>query len=282
MIGQSQPTVAAMQNGIHFISGLPRAGSSLLAGLLRQNPRFHATMTSGVGSLVLTLLGEMSQRNEFGVFFDIERRREILRGMFQGYYRESHQKRLVFDTNRLWCSRMPLLAELYPNAKVIAMVRHLPWVMDSIERLVRLNKFEPSRIFNFEPGGTVYSRVEALSSGAGLVGFAWNALKEAYYSEEADRLMLIRFETLTREPEKAMKAIYDFIAEPPFAHDFENVSYAEPEFDARLGSPGMHAVGRRVRPVERQTVLPPDLFKRYENDSFWQDPALNLRRVRVV
>ncbi|MBU0835751.1 MAG: sulfotransferase, partial [Gammaproteobacteria bacterium] len=26
----------------HFISGLPRSGSTLLAALLRQNPRFHA------------------------------------------------------------------------------------------------------------------------------------------------------------------------------------------------------------------------------------------------
>ena len=37
-----------MQHGIHFISGLPRSGSTLLAGILRQNPRFHAGMTSPV------------------------------------------------------------------------------------------------------------------------------------------------------------------------------------------------------------------------------------------
>jgi sulfotransferase len=41
-------------------------------------------------------------------------------------------------------------------------------------------------------------------------------------------------------------------------------------------------VNRRVAPVERQTILPPDLFRRYENDSFWMDPALNLKRVRVI
>ena len=26
---------------LHFIAGLPRSGSTLLAGILRQNPRFH-------------------------------------------------------------------------------------------------------------------------------------------------------------------------------------------------------------------------------------------------
>ena len=99
-----------MQNGIHFISGLPRAGSTLLAGILRQNPRFHAGMTSGVGSLMLALLGEMSQRNEFGVFFNNEQRKEILRGVILGYYKDVHAKKMVFDTNRFWCSRMSLVA----------------------------------------------------------------------------------------------------------------------------------------------------------------------------
>ena len=46
-----------MQNGIHFISGLPRAGSTLLAALLRQNPRFHAGMTSPVGAIFNAKIG---------------------------------------------------------------------------------------------------------------------------------------------------------------------------------------------------------------------------------
>src|SRR5260370_11392500 len=132
---------APMENGIHFISGLPRAGSALLAGVLRQNPCFHAGMTSGVGSLMLALLGEMSQRNEFGVFFNNEQRKEILRGVVLGYYKDVHAKKLVFDTNRFWCSRMSLVAGLYPNARVIAMVRHLPSILDSAARLMRPHTF---------------------------------------------------------------------------------------------------------------------------------------------
>jgi hypothetical protein len=34
---------------IHFISGFPRSGTTLLAALLRQNPRFHASIESPVG-----------------------------------------------------------------------------------------------------------------------------------------------------------------------------------------------------------------------------------------
>ncbi len=44
----------------HFITGLPRSGSTLLAAILRQNPRFHAGMTSPVGALVNAFLAQVS------------------------------------------------------------------------------------------------------------------------------------------------------------------------------------------------------------------------------
>jgi hypothetical protein len=44
----------------YFISGLSRAGTPLLAALLKQNPRFHASMTSGLGSLVSGAMQIMS------------------------------------------------------------------------------------------------------------------------------------------------------------------------------------------------------------------------------
>jgi Sulfotransferase family len=36
---------------MHFISGLPRSGSTLLAALLRQNPRFEAGMSGPLAGL---------------------------------------------------------------------------------------------------------------------------------------------------------------------------------------------------------------------------------------
>jgi sulfotransferase len=271
-----------MAPGLHFISGLPRSGSTLLSAILRQNPRLHAGMTSPVGSLVSAMLRHTSQENEAAVFIGDEQRQDILAGIFNAYYRKQLERQLVFDTNRLWCSKMPLLATLFPGCRVIACVRHVPWIVDSLERLVRKNKLEPSKIFNFDAGGTVYSRVEGLGTGNGMIGYAWNALREAFYGEESGRLMLLTYETLTTDPARALHAVYEFIGEPRFAHDFENIEFEAGEFDRRMGSKGLHTVGRAVRPQERATILPPDLFRRVEADSFWRDPAVNLRNVPIV
>lgn len=271
-----------MQAAIHFISGLPRAGSTLLSAILRQNPRFRAGMTGPVGSLVEAMLRNMSMSNETAIFISDAQREALLRAVFATFYADVPRGHVVFDTNRLWCTKLPLLTALFPNARVICCVRDVPWIFDSIERLIRKNKLQPSGIFNFEPGGTVYSRVDGLGSPSGMVGYAWNALREAFCGEQSDRLLALTYETLTSDPTKAIAAVYDFIGEEPFAHDFENVEFDAVEFDRRLGTPGLHAVGRRVRHEERRSVLPPDLVRKYESDAFWRDPARNPNNVRVV
>jgi sulfotransferase len=273
-----------MQNNIHFISGLPRAGSTLLSALLSQNPRFHASMSSPMETLFKNLLQSMSQNNEYALFIDDEQRKKILSSCFAAYYHALEADQVIFDTNRAWTTRLDALTQLFPSAKVICCVRNVAWVVDSIESLVRRNAFEPSKIFNCEAGGTVYSRAEGLTSGTGMVGFSVNALREAVYSPHAERLLLVRYESLTSDPLGTLNKIYQFIGEPLFPHDANNVQSFEKalEFDARLGTVGLHSVGSKVHKNQRRSILPPDLFNRYEPFSFWQNKGEMPTGVRVI
>lgn len=227
-----------MQNGIHFISGLPRSGSTLFSAILRQNPRFHAMMTSPVGGIYLAMLGAVSRKNEAAVFIDAHQKRELLAGVFRNYYHAIGAEKVVFDTNRIWCSKMPALTQLFPESKVICCVRHIPWIMDSIERLERRNAFDLSGIFGFDAGSTVYTRVGRLAGSDGMVGYALDCLREAFYGGYADKMIVVTYEALTCDPTGTLDIVYDFIGEKPFAHDFNNVEYSADEFDAGLGSPG--------------------------------------------
>jgi sulfotransferase len=241
-------------------------------------------MTSPVGSLVNALMRQMSQENETAVFIDDDQRLKILRACVDAFYDEIHHQKLVFDANRQWTAKLPTVARLFPKAKVICCVRGPAWVLDSLERLTRKNALEPSGIFKFDTGGTVYSRAEGLMSGAGMVGYALSALREAVYDDRRERLLLVRFETLTTEPAKVLNAIYEFIGEPAFDHDPAHVEqdFDALEFDARLGAVGLHTVGSKVQPRVRNSILPPDLFKKYDADAFWERPAEMPETVRVV
>jgi sulfotransferase len=118
------------------------------------------------------------------------------------YYHATHTKQVAFDTNRAWCSKMPTPVRLFPDAKVICCVRHVSWIMDSIERLIRENAIDLFGIFGYEPSNTVYTRINCLASSDGMVGFAIDALRVAYYGEHADRLILIGYERWCANPKR--------------------------------------------------------------------------------
>jgi sulfotransferase len=264
----------------HFISGLPRSGSTLLSAILLQNPRFHAGMSSPVSPLFNGVLAQCSAGSEFGSVIDAATRRRLLRGLFDAYYADKASTPVVFDTNRQWCARMPALHDLFPQSKVIACVRNVAWIMDSLERLYRANPFENTKLFNDDvERNTVYSRCETLAQRNRLVGFAWAALKEAYYGEHADSLLIVDYDLLSQAPERVMRLVYAFIGEPWFEHDFDNLAYDAPEFDQALGVSGLHKVQPKVRLQTRRTLLPPDLFQQYTELSFWQDGAASAANV---
>ncbi|HMH66545.1 MAG TPA: sulfotransferase [Pinirhizobacter sp.] len=277
------PDASSSQPKFHFISGLPRAGTTLLAAILNQNPRFRAGMTSPLADIMGVVMAEASSKNDFSFDVSDEQRVAMLRGLVESFYSAQAGVSVVFDTSRLWCSRMQLLDTLFPGVKVIACVRQLAWVLDSMERLVRKQPVSVSKIFRFDTNTTVYSRVEALTDPRGMVGFAYQATKEAFYGPHAkDHLLMLSYESLAADPVAAMRAVYKFLDEPWFEHDFDHIEYNADEFDARVGMPGLHSVRAKVESIERQPVLPREIFGRFANEAFWMDPKNNVNQVPIV
>jgi sulfotransferase len=265
---------------IHFIAGLPRSGSTLLAALLRQNPGFHASMSGPVASMFMNTSKSMSGANEMALFISNDTRERVLRTMVEAYYATIPDSHLIFDTSRSWCALLPILCKLFPQSLVLCCVRSPAWILDSIERHVQANLIQPSRMFSHEPAGNVYTRIEALIKG-GFVGGSLSALRQAWFGEHASRLIAVRYESLAEHPNETLQGIYEFLGEPHFVHDFEHVDYREPEYDEVLGLPGFHTVAPRVELKKRTTILPPDLFSQH-NRPFWDMPGQNPRGVRVL
>jgi sulfotransferase len=255
----------------------------LLSALLRQNPRFRAAMTSPVAMLCDALQQKMNGPNGFNVFFDDARRKALLRGVFDAYYGESADDDVVFDTNRTWTGKAAWLAELYPESRIICCVREVGWIIDSVERMLNKNPLELSRLFDFKPRSSVYERVEILMNAEkGLIGQAWSTLREAWFGEQAKRLIVIPYNSLAGDPGRVLSKLYDTLGEPPFGHDFDHAVYDQPDYDAALGMPGMHKVREKVQFQKRTPCIPPDLFGKYNEANFWLRPELNHHAVTIL
>jgi sulfotransferase len=252
----------------------------MLAAIMRQNPGFHAAMSGPLCGIVAALLRGMGAANEYSQFLSDGQRQRIAGSVFDAYYAELAGKELIFDTNREWCAQLPLVAQLFPQAKVICCVRSPAWILDSVERRVHASPFSRGKMFPGDAGENVYARAEYMLK-KGILSLPLQALRQAWYGEEAHRIIAVRYDSLCERPAEVISLLYELLGQPPFAHDFDNLDYDEPEFDNQFGMPGLHRVRRRVEPNRRTTILPPDIFN--QNDrSFWDVPGQNPRGVTVL
>lgn len=256
-----------MQN-IHFISGLPRSGTTLLSSILNQNPKFQASVSGPLARFTRAIIEESQSQGGYRFQCPAEKRKELIHAVAETYYKDS--KETVFDTNRGWTYLTPLLADLYPNAKTIVCIRSIPWIIDSFETLFSKNPYDVPLMFPEGAGVSVYSRAQYLTNDASFVGFAYNGVKQAMFGPKKENIMVVQYDQLAKNPKLVMRKVYDFIGEPWFEHDFNNVEAAYDEFDTDMNIKGLHHVRRKVEYQNRPTILPPDLFGHLEQLDFWK------------
>jgi sulfotransferase len=257
-----------MTKQYHFITGLPRSGSTLLTSILNQNPRFHSSISDPIAAfvngMIETLKTSVGAHAEFPAF----RRANTIRGMIDGYY-EHIDKQVIFNTNRGWTYLTPQLKLVYPKAKMIVCVRDINWVLDSLETVYRKNPLSPNTVTG-GPGKSVYERCDAhMEDTQGIVGFPYVGIKQAITGGDRDMLMLIEYNDLVKNTEKIVKAVYEFIGEQYFEHNFDNVEANWDEYDKEIGAP-FHRVRKKIEFNERKTILPPDIQHKFSNMEVWR------------
>ena len=258
-----------MTHTYHFISGLPRSGTTLLSAILNQNPRFSAEISGPLARFARSIIQESESQGGYRTVCPPAKRARIIRGIFDSYYDDSARE-VFFNTNRGWTSLTPFLSELYPQSKVIVCIREIPWILDSFETLIARNPLAQTSMFSGAEGVSVYSRARTLLQEDRTLGFAYNSLKQGLFSRERENLCVLEYDALARDPATTIKRIYRFINEPYFEHDYSNVEYSNDEFDADINLPGLHTVRKKVSFEARRPILPLDLWNEFQPMSFWK------------
>ena len=112
-----------MNKTYHFVSGMPRAGSTLLMNILGQNPRFHVTATSGIVDVISAIRNGWDKVQEFQAVRDEEGKLRVMRGILESFY-ANVEKPVLFDKSRGWLPVLEMAeAMLGHPVKVLVPVR---------------------------------------------------------------------------------------------------------------------------------------------------------------
>lgn len=254
----------------HYISGLPRSGSTLLCTILNQNPVFHADISSPLARFVRSIVVESFASPGYKLQCDELKRYELIRSLVSTYYYDKPEKEVYFNTNRGWTALLGILDKTHPTSKIICCVRDINWILDSFELLFRKNPFTVSSMYSPEEAETVYSRCNALMSPGHTLRFAYDCLKEAITGPQKHNLLIVEYDQLANNTEQVMKALYNFIDQPYFKHNFSTVEGEYPAFDQEANIPDLHKIRKGVSFMERKTIIPPDIWNKYCNLEVWR------------
>jgi sulfotransferase len=260
----------ARSTRMHFIVGLPRSGSTLLAALLNQNPRVHATGPSAAYHLFSNLYSAMSDDGEAPSLMNDDQRASVLKSVVHSVHAPMREAAsVVFDTNRKWPYRIDQLVELFPLCQFIVSVRNPADILSSLEKINLSTPIFRSRLFHSHE--VIDQRMQRLMAHDGMVGSAMMLTKELLLGPHAERCLVVDYDRLTRAPVTTMQALYSFIREPHFEHDLESFSFEAPAFDAFLNTLGLHTVKGPLRPSFPEMQIPPEMVEAYSKQAFWKD-----------
>lgn len=204
----------------HVICGLPRSGSTLLCNVLAQNPAFHVLHTSPLPMLIDHLAQGATETPEVKGLLqqDVSKADETISNAARAIVHALHPgKKTCFDKNRFWNVHQFVLAELFPDAKIICCIRDLRAIFGSFERHWRRQP-----LLQVPPGYTIRARMQNQFSNQGMIGSALDGIEDLMLIGNM-AVLFVKYEELVARPESRLREIYEHIGEPWFDHDFEKV-----------------------------------------------------------
>jgi len=249
-----------MIKNIFFQSSLPRAGSTLLQNIIGQNPNFYVTPTSGVLELLYGARNNYTNINEFKAQDPQLMESGFLsfcRYGLKGFYEGVTDKAFVLDKSRGWGIHYNFLSSFIPggNPKIICMVRDPREVFSSMEKNFRKNQhYDHSNIVNHGSlkGTTTHKRVEIWSNST-PVGMAFERINQMILEEIDKKILFVKFENLTTQPDVQLKRIYEYLELPYYQHDFNNIQQLTQEDDSLYGIFGDHNIRHEIKPVQKNS-----------------------------
>lgn len=241
-----------------FVSGLPRAMTTLMCNVLANNPRIGGGETSPLLEYIYGARANFSTTPEVkAALTDAEMTDSFLQfckhGM-DGYAKQITDKEIYLDKSRGWVHYAEFLWRFNPEAKIIVMVRDLRAVVSSMEKKWREN---PEILDNRDNPQqqdfiTLEQRVNHYLNDAPL-GIALKRLYNAHQTKSLSKMHVVKAEDFTAHPEKIMRGVYEFIGEPYYEMDYTKVEQKTIENDriSDFGVYGDHTIKPNVQALKK-------------------------------
>jgi sulfotransferase len=248
------------------VTGLPRAGSTLLCQLLGIHPEIYSPGHSSPLCQTLNQLRHNLSDNEFLLAqldndFDLvyQRLLNAFRGFINGWFAET-DKPAVADKNRGWLTQLDTAHLLAPDCRMLVCVRELGQIIGSVEA-----RHQKTLLLDFPDHLAThsrYSRADKLLANEGVAGAPLRAIEAMQDMPDSlqQRVFYVVFEHLTQSPSEVLKDIFKWLELKPVPVDRHNLPVTPHESDSYYRFKYPHATRASLQAPARHQV--PDRIQR--------------------
>jgi len=240
---------------IHFLSGMQRSGSTLLACLLNQHPKIHATATSPLLDVIHAAGFKLEECTSQFTFDHKTISKQITKGIINSFH-ENIEKPIVIDKHRGWPATIKLILEEYGEPKVLCTNRSVPEIITSFIKLIEKNNSLNNSIDkDIRSSGlpiSINNRADYLFNA--FVDYPRMTIVNSL-KEYGNYIHIVEYNDIINSPQETMNQVYQFLEIESFNHNFNQIeNVCKEEKDDAWGIENLHIIRSKLQ----KTSTPPE------------------------
>ena len=237
---------------VNFLTGLPRAGNTLLSSVLNQNPNVKVSAYSVLPLLINQIL-DVKNNNRFKNFPDFEGIDNIIKKLFENYY--THYKCNNIIDRGAWGYHLDALKHMPVNNKFIVLYRPILEVLTSF---VKIDK--PKNVMKY---------CDELLLTETILSDALHSIQQVVDNKK--EYILITYNDLISDISLSVKKTCEFIDIPYVEPDLKNIrqlTINNVEYNDTVLRANYHTI--RTEEIKKnenkiKDYLPQEVIQKYKN-----------------
>lgn len=254
-----------MNQIIHFMSGLPRSGSTVLASILNQNPHVYVTPTSPMLNVAVKMQEAWREDPTVKANYFEEQARNLTKAILPAFWQHRPEP-IIIDKGRGWAKNMLTVNALFgQKIKVIVVERDLPSIMASWLTIIKrqTNNFVDNKII--ESGLPVTDENRMAEMWFNMVKDCMEGLRQIKL-EVPDQIVCVNYDDMIRNPTQEIEKIEKFLKLPYYQYNFSNIENDTTDDDlVAWGFEGLHTIRPKLEKTSKDAreVLGEKLYNRF-------------------
>ena len=267
-----------MNKKYYFISGLPRAGNTILSSVLNQNPNITVTGKSFIPEIFYDLKKLQFDDVVYSMCPNEKGITGIYNNVFHNFFSYTNTEYVIDRGEWVTPFNYSILKQYCPNdVKIVLLVRN---VLDIIKSFLKICEDNPNFVYNKKYNeldkNTLYQseideKADIIMSKRSYMDCALAGIKWLQDKNLLKDCLIVDYDDLIKDMPDQVNKIYDYLNIPSYSHRYVDLKQLDDHNDKVLGAP-IHKI--RTDKIERKdnTIkLTRNIINKYGHLNIWKN-----------